>query len=762
MKTLLKVLLGIVATSVIIVAIVVPLAVLMPSKTKWILLDKYRVSQKDGRPKFTLDDCFNDIYKYKTHNVRWISENEYLHKNVDGNILLYNIDTDTVSTLLSNSTFEQVKSDDYLLSPDEKFILLESNYTKTWRHSYTASYSIYDLSTGNFVSDAKLPHTIQYITWSTVGHKLVYVSNYNIYLKSEPKSAAIQITQNGEKNKIYNGIPDWLYEEEMFSSNSALWCSTGGRFFAYGEFNDTLVPLIEYSTYGDGQYPETTEITYSKAGANIPTVKLFVVDTTNMTNVQLPVPDNIKSSEYYLSSITWVTNERIAVQWIKRIQNYSSLVICDFVAPDSWDCKMKQSSIETSSTGWIGKFRPSEPFFTSDDTNFYKVMSNAEGYNHIHYVTGTKATPITMGKWEVISINALTKDTLYYISNEHEGYPGRRNLYKIGIGNQSEKKCITCDLDVNRGQYYSAYFSKSAKYYVLYCYGPGVPSVKLYNASTDQEIKTLEDNKELEDELRKIQIPTKVLKSLQLDGTKYWYQMFLPPNFDESKKYPLLIDVYGGPASQKADARFSIGWATYLASSEDIIVASFDGRGSGFQGDQIMHSLYRRLGTYEVEDQIRATRKFIELGYIDEKRIAIWGWSYGGYVTSMVLGAGSKVFKCGMAVAPVSNWTYYDAMYVERYMGLPTEADNLKFYRNSTVMQRAENFKLVDYLLIHGTADDNVHFQQAAQISKALVDNGVDFSAMWYTDKDHGLSGHANKHVYTHMSYFLKRCFSLT
>uniref|UniRef100_A0A4W3HM44 Fibroblast activation protein, alpha n=1 Tax=Callorhinchus milii TaxID=7868 RepID=A0A4W3HM44_CALMI len=679
----------------------------MPSKTKWILLDKYRVSQKDGRPKFTLDDCFNDIYKYKTHNVRWISENEYLHKNVDGNILLYNIDTDTVSTLLSNSTFEQVKSDDYLLSPDEKFILLESNYTKTWRHSYTASYSIYDLSTGNFVSDAKLPHTIQYITWSTVGHKLVYVSNYNIYLKSEPKSAAIQITQNGEKNKIYNGIPDWLYEEEMFSSNSALWCSTGGRFFAYGEFNDTLVPLIEYSTYGDGQYPETTEITYSKVRHSVPDTEL----------------------EYYLSSITWVTNERIAVQWIKRIQNYSSLVICDFVAPDSWDCKMKQSSIETSSTGWIGKFRPSEPFFTSDDTNFYKVMSNAEGYNHIHYVTGTKATPITMGKWEVISINALTKDTLYYISNEHEGYPGRRNLYKIGIGNQSEKKCITCDLDVNRGQYYSAYFSKSAKYYVLYCYGKSIPDYPPPGGDGG------EYNKELEDELRKIQIPTKVLKSLQLDGTKYWYQMFLPPNFDESKKYPLLIDVYGGPASQKADARFSIGWATYLASSEDIIVASFDGRGSGFQGDQIMHSLYRRLGTYEVEDQIRATRKFIELGYIDEKRIAIWGWSYGGYVTSMVLGAGSKVFKCGMAVAPVSNWTYYGI---------------------------AENFKLVDYLLIHGTADDNVHFQQAAQISKALVDNGVDFSAMWYTDKDHGLSGHANKHVYTHMSYFLKRCFSLT
>ncbi|CAI9563325.1 unnamed protein product [Staurois parvus] len=237
--------------------------------------------------------------------------------------------------------------------------------------------------------------------------------------------------------------------------------------------------------------------------------------------------------------------------------------------------------------------------------------------------------------------------------------------------------------------------------------------------------------------------------------------MILPPHFDKSKKYPLLIDVYAGPCSQKVDQYFRLNWATYLASTEKIIVASFDGRGSGYQGDKIMHEIYRQLGTVEVADQISAGRHFASLGYVDETRMAIWGWSYGGYVTSMVLGSGSGVFKCGIAVAPVSSWFYYDSIYTERYMSLPTLEDNLRNYESSTVMAKAAQFKDVGYLLIHGTADDNVHFQQAAQISKALVDAGVDFESMWYTDKDHGISGLAHRHIYTHMSHYLKQCFNL-
>uniref|UniRef100_A0A8B9N4Q5 Dipeptidyl peptidase 4 n=1 Tax=Accipiter nisus TaxID=211598 RepID=A0A8B9N4Q5_9AVES len=435
-------------------------------------------------------------------------------------------------------------------------------------------------------------------------------------------------------------------------------------------------------------------------------------------------------------------------QWLRRIQNFSVLTVCDFEsATENWSCPREKQLTEESTTGWIGRFQPSVPHFAPDNATYYKVFSNTVGYKHIHYINGSQVSnkvwdiPITAGKWEVISIEAVTNNFLYYISNENGGKPGGRNLYN----SPNSPKCVSCELNKERCQYYSVSFSKDAQYYQLDCH----------------VLRYLENNTQLENSLKDIQMPSKKIGSISVGGYNLWYQMILPPHFDLSKKYPLLLDVYAGPCSQKVDYSFRISWATYLASTEQIIVASFDGRGSGYQGDEILHAINRRLGTYEVEDQIAAARTFSEMGFVDKDRIAIWGWSYGGYVTSMVLGSGSGVFKCGIAVAPVSRWQYYDSIYTERYMGLPIASDNLKNYNSSTVMARAEKFKEVEYLLIHGTADDNVHFQQAAQISKALVDAEVDFQAMWYTDKDHAITGQAHKHIYTHMSHFIKQCFSL-
>ncbi|EQB77339.1 hypothetical protein CB1_000290026 [Camelus ferus] len=450
-----------------------------------------------------------------------------------------------------------------------------------------------------------------------------YVWNNDIYVKSEPNLPSQRITWTGKKDVIYNGITDWVYEEEVFSAYSALWWSPNGTFLAYAQFNDTEVPLIEYSFYSDEslQYPKTVRIPYPKAGAVNPTVKFFVVDTSTLS-------PNVNATS-------------------RQIVPPASVLIGD----------------------------------------------------------GNTLKRVPLVGLEEVQLNDYTKVT-----------------------------CLTCELDPERCQYYSASFSKEAKYYQLRCSGPGLPLYTLHSSSSDKELRVLENNSALENMLQEVQMPTKKLDFINMHETKFWYQMILPPHFDKSKKYPLLIDVYAGPCSQKADTIFRLNWATYLASTENIIVASFDGRGSGYQGDKIMHAINRRLGTFEVEDQIEATRQFSKMGFVDDKRIAIWGWSYGGYVTSMVLGAGSGVFKCGIAVAPVSKWEYYDSVYTERYMGLPTPQDNLDYYRNSTVMSRAENFKQVEYLLIHGTADDNVHFQQSAQISKALVDAGVDFQTMVVTE----------------------------
>uniref|UniRef100_A0A8C8A2C9 Dipeptidyl-peptidase 4 n=1 Tax=Oryzias sinensis TaxID=183150 RepID=A0A8C8A2C9_9TELE len=579
-----------------------------------------------------------------------------------------------------------------------------------------------------------------------------YVWENNVYIKTSPESPSQQVTFS-KHNDVYNGIPDWVYEEEMFSSNHALWWSPGGKYVAYAEFNDTEVHTIEYSWYGDSQYPSTVLIPYPKAGTPNPVVKLFVVDSENVTKTaEVLAPDPFKTVDHYLATVTWATDNRLAVQWLKRVQNHLILQIYNF-SGSSWDPVEVNSSKLLTSSGWIGRFSPSEPVFAADANSYYLVMSDGNKYKHIHQVGRTAA--VTSGQWEVIDILKVTEDSVYFSSNEKDGRPGGRNVYKLTGGS---KTCLTCTLPAHC-EYNSASFSHNASFYLLSCNGKltfsGFSDLMKSICFFIKVVKNLEENN---DSLSFTHHKGVIFVFLVFLWTDLWYTMLLPPGFDESKTYPLLIDVYAGPCSQKVDLRYRVGWSTYLASTEKIIVASFDGRGSGYQGDELMHEIYKRLGTYEVEDQITAAREFVKMGFIDKNRIAIWGWSYGGYVTSMVLGSGSGVFKCGMAVAPVSKWTYYDSIYTERYMMQPSE--NPKGYANSTVTARAKNFHSVQYLLVHGTADDNVHFQQAAEISEALVDEQVDFEAMWYTDKDHGLSGSANSHVYTHLSHFLKRCFA--
>lgn len=724
-------------------------------------------NRPDGSQALTLNDVFGKNFYTQYYVHLWISENEYLHRNEEGNVFLFNVESGETSVVLKNATFDEVNATNYKLSADRKFAYLESNYAKQWRYSYRASYHIFNLEKGEFVKTNELPSKIQYICWSPVGHKLVYVLENNIYLKHEPGKESIMLTSDGKENEILNGIPDWAYEELVLGSKHALWWSPGNTFIAYVQFNDKDVPIIEYSFYGEEQYPQTMKIPYPKAGAKNPTVKLYIVkiDDSSYPKAEVPVPSLISSSgDYVFSWVTWVLDERVSVQWLTRIQNVSVISICDY-SSYSWICPKDRQYVETSKSGWIGVFFAALPYFSSDSLSYYQILSDKDGYKHIHYIKDSmeNAVQITSGRWEVSYILYVTDNAIYYTSNEYEDFPGSRNIYRVSLqGPIKEMQCLSCTLRKTNCQYYYARFSTNAKYYSLYCNGPGLPITTIHNGTTNKELKVLEDNSKLGEQLRTVRMPEQKFGNFKRNGMAFWYKMTLPPYFDKSKKYPLLIYVYGGPCSQEVTAAFSFGWRTYLSGSEDIIVASVDGRGTAYQGDHFMHAVYKRLGTLEVEDQIFAVRKFIEMGFIDETRIAIWGWSYGGYVTSMVLGQGTGLFKCGIAVAPVSNWEYYASFYTEKYMGLPTKSDNLENYKNSTVMSRIENFRKVDYLLIHGTADDNVHFQQSAQISKALVDAQVEFEAMWYTDKNHAISGSGTKHIYTHMTRFLKRCFSLS
>uniref|UniRef100_UPI00358F8F79 dipeptidyl peptidase 4-like isoform X2 n=1 Tax=Myxine glutinosa TaxID=7769 RepID=UPI00358F8F79 len=737
--------LGLIVCIVAVLAIVLPLTLLLPVETS-----------QDDKTTFTLADYLNGSYSPRSLSLTWISDSEYIFMNSSGDVYRRRLPELDEYLFIHNWTNASIN----FVSPSKDYILLETNKKKGWRHSYTADYHVIDIINRRTTDTFPL-QTIQYIAWSSKD-SLAYVFENDIHLMQTVNDTAVSITTSGQDNLIFNGIPDWLYEEEIFSSKVAMWWSPDGGHLAFAQFNETGVECIEYSFYGEGQYPETISIPYTKAGTNLPKVTLFVVNVSDPgVHQKIEPPDNLADKDHYLAAVTWVNETRLCVQWMPRHQNASYLAFCD-LSNTIWRCPKDYQTIEMSKTGWIGLYGPSKPFFGQDKTEYYRVLPSKQGYNHVHRIKSPDVTQqLTNGSWEVMAIVFVSADYLYYVSNQNDTFPGTSHLYKISKYNTNNPyiSCVTCNLNIERCQYYNAYFSLKGTFFKLMCSGPEVPMETLHD--THSELVILEDNKELENRLHGLDRPKVEYGSLHMHGFDLWYQLILPPNLNKNHKHPLLIDVYGGPGSRKVAYKFKMDWAAYLASTERVIVARFDGRGTAYRGNKLLHAIYRRLGTFEVEDQISAARAFSEWAYVDEDRIAIWGWSYGGYVTSMVLGAGSGVFKCGIAVAPVSSWMYYDAAYTERYMGLPTPDDNKAAYESSTVMARAANFSTVKYLLVHGTADDNVHFQQSAHISKSLVENGIEFSAMWYTDKDHGLSDKAQKHLYIHLSNFLKQCFDL-
>jgi len=360
---------------------------------------------------------------------------------------------------------------------------------------------------------------------------------------------------------------------------------------------------------------------------------------------------------------------------------------------------------------------------------------------------------------EILAFDAKANE-IYYISTNRD--PRKRHLFKVGTIENAKRKqspeCLTCEF-ADDCQYVSAVFSKSAKYYILNCLGPGVPYFIL-KSTVDERHLVLEDNAELKARITSKAMPSKEYYEIDLGGNnRAWAEVYLPPTLKKSHiiQYPLLVHTYGGPGTQRVTEQFNIGWGTYLSSSENIIYASIDGRGSGARGMRYLHSVYGNLGTIEVEDQITGAR-FLqnELFYVDDERMAIWGWSYGGFVTAHAVGDPSHSVKCGIAVAPVTDWRYYDTVYTERYMGLARE--NYQGYDQANVSRKAENFRGKHFLLIHGTADDNVHFQHSAQFMKSLVENDVDFRSQIYSDKNHGISGSVtSKHLYRTMTHFLKQ-----
>ncbi|KAK3791198.1 hypothetical protein RRG08_047106 [Elysia crispata] len=725
--------------------------------------------EKDFGEKFTFDDFRSTEYQYRRFYEHWLpGTNQFLYRDANSEIRIFNCSSNSSTLIMDNTTFIQLNVDRFELSADGQYLLLyKRDWTKQgFRHSSVGTYSIYNIKTQDNpeVIQGLKGDKFQYAGWSPTGHQLILVQKNDVYYKPDLDAQIVNITQDGIEGLRYNGVPDWVYEEEVLASNNAIWWSTESSHILYATFDDSPVPTFYFPEYGklSEAYTEQYKIAYPKAGYPNPYFNLTVINLADKKSHLLQPPQEFGDpGDYYFYKVAWRNDQEVLVTWLNRKQNKAILTLC---SATSGDCK--KSTELKSETGWLDVLYP--PVFSPDGSRYFLIApqksANGGYFRHVAMVEiragerQDKMSFVTEGEWEVTKIKGYDQQsqTLYFTSPHLD--PRKRHFYSVNIPNKKET-CLTCGYNKNC-QYNDVSLATTADFYVLKCLGPGVPKYSLHTIDGTETYR-LENNTKFAELLSYKALPWVKYVQIELDnGEKAWGKLLMPPALKEEEilKYPLLLEQYGGPGSQMVTEAFSLGWSTYLTSSRDTIHATVDVRGSGGRGENFKQAIYRHLGTHEVDDTMKAGEFYKDLHYVDEDKMAIFGWSYGGYLSSSVLGRKKDVFQCGIAVAPVTDWTYYDSIYTERYMGMPKGDDNLQAYQYANVSKYAENFKTNKFLLIHGTGDDNVHFQNSAQLVKALEKANVHFRFEMYTDKAHRIAG-LERHLYESMDDFLFECF---
>lgn len=539
---------------------------------------------------------------------------------------------------------------------------------KVFRHSFLALWDVYDVETKQMtpVTIRGQPALCSLVKFSPVDHSMVVVFQNNIYYKKSPTDDEVQITTDGTKN-ISNGVPDWVNEEEVFSSNTALWISPDGKKIAFIRFDDTKVPQMPLSVYGGigdpaFQYPQHFPVSYPKVAAPNPQVKLIYADLSSIqsqvTLHEIPVPSRFVNShlDHLITSVAWATDNDLIAVFMNRVQNKGEITKCSTDATPICE-EVYKLDVEG---GWVDFFHA--PLFSKDGNSMIFIWSH-DGYRHVTSVDlKTKELKArTSGKFVVTEILAYNQqhDIVIFTANT-EADSKVLHVYAVKNEDGAEKVCLTC-ASQSSYNYFQAEVSSKGGSLALISSGPELPQVHVYslkfegkNVTLDNRIE-MEANSHLKEILAGKKLPKVVYDKIKLDnGSESQVMMFLPADIDESSKYPMIVEVYGGPDSSSVTTRWAVEWGHYLTSAHNIIYAKIDGRGSGLRGDKNLFELYRRLGTVEVHDQIETAQKLQEkYPYIDGQHSAIWGWSYGGYVSGMSLATDkNSVFKCAVSVAP--------------------------------------------------------------------------------------------------------------
>lgn len=641
------------------------------------------------------------------------------------------------------------KVEGYVMSPDERNILIETNRTPIYRRSAVSTYYIYNVKNKTLVPLSKNgPQECP--KFSPDGNQVAFVRDNNLFLvKLLYNNAESQITKDGEKNKVINGKPDWVYEEE-FSFNCAFDFSADSEMLAWIRFDETKVKTFFFPWYRGAApvmdeyalYPGVHEFKYPKAGEENAEVSVLTYDIKSRVTRTMKVP---LEADGYIPRIQFTgEKDKLMVMTLNRHQDRLDLYAVNARGTTA------QLVLREENKRYVD-----EPAYCKLDfsRDHLVLLSERDGYQHLYLYTmgGQLVRQLTSGEYEVTDYygtDAAGK-TFYYASNE--GSPLEQYIYKVDMS--GKKTRITNEKGFN-----AAVFSKGCQYFLNTYSNLTTPPVYTLCAASGKALKVVEDNAALKEQRAALPLgEAEIISVTTADGVQLNGWMVKPRGFDAAKKYPVLMYQYGGPGSQEVFNSYANGfmggliWEQRMA-EKGYIVVCVDGRGTGGRGDEFKRCTYLKLGELESRDQVETAIWLGGLPYVDKSRIAIWGWSFGGFNTIMSMCEGREVFNCGIAVAPVTDWRFYDTVYTERFMRTPQENPN---GYDCSPLHRYEKLK-GDLLLMHGLADDNVHFQNTAELSEALVQAGVLFDMQVYTNRNHSIwGGNTRHHVFARIESYL-------
>jgi len=717
-------------------------------RTCLVFLIIFNTSLTWAQTEITLEDIWkNGTYSTEgVYGIRSLNDGGHYTTLQSGNVIKYSYESgDSVDIIVAASELkvdeQRIKIDEYTFNKSETKLLLATEENPVYRHSSSYKYYAFDRTDKKLREVANGNHVF-HATFSPVSNQIAYVKDNNLFVEDLDTKTTKQVTTNGVFNEIINGMSDWVYEEEFAFTKAFQW-SPDGRFIAYYEFNEKDVKEFSMTKYEGNLYPTEERFKYPKAGEENSKVKIFIYNVDRESNVRVDIGER---DDIYIPRIKWTKDPTtLSILRMNRLQNRLELLFADALMGKTRVVLKEQSETYIDITDNLTFLENGQEFIWS---------SEKDGYHHLYLydVAGTEKVQLTSGEWDVTAFYGVdAKGKNFYYQSAEDG-PTQRHVFAASLNGNFKRK-----LTPNKGQN-EPNFSRTNEYFINSHSNANTPPFISLITDKGKQIRVLKDNASLKAKLAAINIPQKEFFSFKPShGTSLNGWMIKPTNFDPAREYPVLVSIYGGPGSNTVNDSWGSKtqmWEMMLV-QQDYIVVSVDNRGTGNRGRDFKHCTYKQLGKLEVEDYIETAKYLGKQEYVNAARIGMYGWSYGGYMSSLAITKGADYYSMAIAVAPVTNWRFYDSIYTERFMRTPQE--NAKGYDDNSPINHVDKMKGA-YLLVHGTGDDNVHFQNTVEMTEALIEANKQFDLYIYPDRNHGIYGkNARLHLYTKMTDFIKK-----